>query len=57
MDGSLLPLSNGMDDSGSLFHHGEVGMGNSSSMMSPDLCNSSMEVKLLASTAILCIHP
>ncbi|KAG0598921.1 hypothetical protein M758_12G112100 [Ceratodon purpureus] len=43
MDGSLLPLNSGMDESSSLFHHGEVGMGNSSSMMSPDLCPSSME--------------
>lgn len=44
MDGSLLPLSNSMDEAGSLFHHGEVGMGTTSSMLSPDLCPSSMEV-------------
>lgn len=46
MDGSLLPLSSGMDDSDSLFHHGEVGMGNSSSMLSPDLCPASMSASM-----------
>lgn len=42
MDGSLMPLSCGMDESGSLFHHAEVGMCNSS-MLSPDLTPASME--------------
>lgn len=43
MDSSLSALSRGMEEPGSLFHHGEVGMSNSSSMLSPELCATSME--------------
>lgn len=48
MDSSLSALSRGMEEPGSLFHHGEVGMSNSSSMLSPELCATSMEVTLPA---------
>lgn len=46
MDGSLLPMNSSMDESDSLFHHGEVAMGNSSAMLSPDLCPASMSATM-----------